>query len=120
MVLFMIKLSYDIKNYRKQILDLTQNGDTIIELGCHVGNTTKILLDNFRDSKIMALDNSPEATIKMNEILCDNLEFINAESTLIFNRIAFGDGVKVPYLYKPFYSGFCTVLVLWHIILLSF
>ena len=57
----MIKLSYDISHYRKQILDLTKNGDVIIELGCHVGNTTKILLDNLNDSKIIAIDNSPEA-----------------------------------------------------------
>lgn len=113
----MIKLSYDIKNYRKQILDLTQNGDTIIELGCHVGNTTKILLDNFKDLKIMALDNSPEATIKMNEILCDNLEFINADvrfhETLleVFKRIHkcdilsidLGGGYHPDTVFKVFY-----------------
>ena len=78
----MIKLSYDVKNYRNQILDLTQNGDTIIELGCHVGNTTRIILDNFKDSQIIALDNSPEAISKMNELANDNLEFINADVRL--------------------------------------
>lgn len=78
----MIKLSYDINHYRQQILDTVQNKDTIIELGCHVGNTTKILLDNFEDSRIIALDNSPEAQSEMNKLSCDNLEFINADVRL--------------------------------------
>ena len=78
----MIKLSYDISHYRKQILDLTKNGDVIIELGCHVGNTTKILLDNFNDSKIIAIDNSPEAVCGMNKLTCSNLEFIKADVRL--------------------------------------
>lgn len=113
----MIKLSYDVKNYRNQILDLTQNGDTIIELGCHVGNTTRILLDNFKDSQIIALDNSPEAISKMNELANDNLEFINADVRLhetlfeVFKKIQkcdilsidLGGGYHPDTVFKVFY-----------------
>ncbi len=117
MVLFMIKLSYDIKKYRSQILDLTQNGDIIIELGCHVGNTTAVLLNNFKDSKIFALDNSPESLDKMNELSCNNLEFINADVRLhetllkVFKKIQkcdilsidLGGGYHPDTVFKVFY-----------------
>ncbi len=117
MVLFMINLSYDVEIYRHQILDLAQNGNTIIELGCHVGNTTEILLDNFKDSKIIALDNSPEATASMNELACDNLEFINADVRLhetlleVFKKIQkcdilcidLGGGYHPDTVFKVFY-----------------
>ena len=39
----MIKLSYNIKNYREDLLNLVSPGDDVIELGCHVGGTTKLL-----------------------------------------------------------------------------
>lgn len=58
----MIKLSYDIKKYRQDLADLTKKGDTVIELGCHVGGTTKLLLDKCR---VIAVDNSPEAIDEM-------------------------------------------------------
>ena len=66
----MIKLSYDIKNYRKDISDLVNPGDTIIELGCHVGNTTRLFS---KDCNVIAIDNSPESTEKMSEL---DVEFI--------------------------------------------
>ena len=78
----MIKLCYDVKEYRRQILDSAINGDSIIELGCHVGNTTRVLLESFRGSRIIAIDNSPEAEEKMNELACENMEFINADVRL--------------------------------------
>ena len=73
----MIKLSYDIKNYRKDILDLIKPGDSVIELGCHVGGTTKILPEG---CNIVAVDNSPEASDKMDKI--DNVKFINGDVRL--------------------------------------
>ena len=78
----MIEICYDVKKYRRKILELARNGDSIIELGCHVGNTTREILDNFTDSKIIALDNSPEASERMGEIACENLVFINADVRL--------------------------------------
>ena len=73
----MIELSYDIEKYREQLLNLAKSGDTIIELGCHVGGTTKLLP---ADCRIIAVDNSPEAIDKMNKL--DNVYFISGDVRL--------------------------------------
>jgi len=70
----MIKLSYDIKNYRNDILDLVQSGDTVIELGCHLGGTTKLISGKCR---VIAIDNSPEAVEVMNKM--ESVEFISGD-----------------------------------------
>lgn len=73
----MIKLSYDVNDYRKQIREVINDGDVVIELGCHTGNTSKVILEN--DVVLIALDNSPEAS---NEISNLDLTFINADVRL--------------------------------------
>lgn len=70
----MIKLSYDIKKYRRQLLNLIESGDTVIELGCHIGGTTKLLP---KDCNVIAIDNSPESVEKMDNM--DNVEFISGD-----------------------------------------
>ncbi len=70
----MIKLSYDIKNYRKDIQELTNPDDTVIELGCHLGGTTQLLSDK---CSVIAVDNSPEAINKMEEM--ENVRFISGD-----------------------------------------
>lgn len=67
----MIKLSYDIKNYRQDILDLVNDDDTVIELGCHVGGTTRIIPNT---CNVIAVDNSPEAIEEMKKL--DYVKFI--------------------------------------------
>ena len=71
---FMIKLSYDIKNYRKDILDLVNHDDTIIELGCHVGGTTGLFP---KTCNVVAIDNSPEAIDEMDKF--KNIRFISGD-----------------------------------------
>lgn len=61
----MIKLSYDIKNYRKDILELTEADDTVIELGCHTGGTTRLIAEK---CNVFAVDNSPEAGDEMKKL----------------------------------------------------
>ena len=73
----MIKLCYDVEKYRSDILDLVKPTDTIIELGCHVGGTTKLLPQT---CNITAIDNSPEAQEKMDEL--EHVKFINADVRL--------------------------------------
>lgn len=73
----MIKLCYDINDYRRQIREIINDGDTVIELGCHTGNTSKVILEN--KVKLIAIDNSPEAGEEMNKL---NLTFINADVRL--------------------------------------
>ena len=73
----MIKLSYDVNDYRHQIQNLINDGDTVVELGCHTGNTSKVILE--KKVKLIALDNSPEAGKEMSKL---NLTFINADVRL--------------------------------------
>ena len=58
----MIKLSYDIEKYRRDILEIVNEDDTVIELGCHVGGTTRLIADK---CNVIAVDNSPEAVDEM-------------------------------------------------------
>lgn len=73
----MIKLSYDIKNYRNDLLELVNSGDTVIELGCHTGGTTKTIPE---DCNVIAIDNSPES-VKIMEGF-DNVTFISGDVRL--------------------------------------
>lgn len=73
----MIKLSYDIKKYRQDLLDLVKADDIVIELGSHVGGTTKLISDICH---IVAVDNSPEAVDIMNNM--DNVDFISGDVRL--------------------------------------
>lgn len=70
----MIKLSYDIEKYRKDLLDLVRPGDTVIELGCHLGGTTRLISGR---CNVIAVDNSPEAVDVMNNMDC--VEFISGD-----------------------------------------
>lgn len=69
----MIKLSYDIKNYRNDLLDLVESGDTVIELGCHLGGTTRLIPQG---CSIIAVDNSPEAVEEMANL---DVDFISGD-----------------------------------------
>lgn len=74
----MIKLSYDINIYRKQLLELVNEDDIVVELGCHIGKTSKLILEKLNNGKLISVDNSPEAIIKMNDLKLEynNLQFI--------------------------------------------
>ena len=80
----MIKIVYDIKVYRENIQQIVQKNDVVVELGCHIGNSTRILAELASDGKIIAIDNSPEAGSSMEKVMADyhNVEFINADARL--------------------------------------
>ncbi len=69
----MIKLSYDIGNYREDLKDLVKAGDTVIELGCHLGGTTRLIA---QDCNVIAIDNSPEAVDEMAKL---DVRFISGD-----------------------------------------
>ena len=73
----MIRLSYDIKNYRRDLSNLVKSGDTVIELGCHVGGTTKLFS---RNCNVIAVDNSPEAIEEMAKL--EHVRFIPGDVRL--------------------------------------
>ncbi len=107
----MIKLGYDIKNYRENLLELVRKGDTVIELGCHVGGTTQLILDKCR---VIAIDNSPEAIEEMSKL---DVEFINGDVrrhnvlSEVFNKVQkcdvlaidLGGGYHPDTVFKVFY-----------------
>jgi SAM-dependent methyltransferase len=80
----MIKVFYDIKVYREALKNAIRSDDIVVELGCHVGNSTKILAELASCGKIIALDNSPEAAESMIEIenKYENVKFIKADVRL--------------------------------------
>ena len=80
----MIKISYDIKIYRKQLEEILKEEDVVVELGCHIGNTSEIIAKKVKNGRLIALDNSPEAIDKMNELAnkYKNLEFISGDVRL--------------------------------------
>ncbi|KZX17116.1 trans-aconitate 2-methyltransferase [Methanobrevibacter cuticularis] len=80
----MIKISYDIELYRKQLNEILREDDVVVELGCHVGNTTEIIAKTVTKGKIIALDNSPEAISQMVKLTkkYSHLEFISGDVRL--------------------------------------
>lgn len=70
----MIKLDYDVEKYRRDILEVTGADDTVIELGCHIGGTTRVIP---KTCNIIAVDNSPEASGEMNKL--NHVKFINGD-----------------------------------------
>ncbi|MDR2873143.1 MAG: class I SAM-dependent methyltransferase [Methanobrevibacter sp.] len=80
----MMELTYDIEIYRQKLLKAINDGDTVIELGSHVGKTTELIAKRLTDGKILALDNSPEAISLMNDLSkkYENLKFISGDVRL--------------------------------------
>lgn len=73
----MIKLSYDVNIYRRNLLELIESDDTVIELGCHTGGTTRLI---YKDCNIVAVDNSPEAVAEIEKL--ENVKFISGDVRL--------------------------------------
>jgi 23S rRNA U2552 (ribose-2'-O)-methylase RlmE/FtsJ len=80
----MIKVVYDIKVYREVLRDIIKKDDVVVELGCHVGNSTRIIADISPEGRIIALDNSPESLdpMKLLEEQYKFLDFIKADVRL--------------------------------------
>jgi FtsJ-like methyltransferase len=81
---YMIKVVYDIKIYRKGLKEIIKTDDVVVELGCHVGNSTRIIAQNNPHGKIFSLDKSHESVDKMGHLMEEypQLEFIQADVRL--------------------------------------
>ena len=107
----MIKLSYNIENYREDILNLVNDGDNVIELGCHVGGTTRLLP---KDCNVIAIDNSPEAIgemakldvnfisgdVRRHEVIAEAFKIVQSCDVLL---IDLGGGYHPDTTFKVFY-----------------
>ncbi|WP_042707095.1 methyltransferase domain-containing protein [Methanobrevibacter wolinii] len=80
----MIQLNYKMKLYRKNLKKILKPTDTVIELGCHVGGSSKIIAEIIKEGKLIAIDNSPEAIPKMKKLEeeYDNIKFISGDVRL--------------------------------------
>jgi 23S rRNA U2552 (ribose-2'-O)-methylase RlmE/FtsJ len=80
----MIKVIYHIKVYRQILSGIIKKDDVVVELGCHVGNSTKIIGDLSPEGTIISLDNSPESVSAMKTVTDEysNVEFIKADVRL--------------------------------------
>jgi hypothetical protein len=80
----MIKVVYDIKVYRNGLKEIIKTDDVVVELGCHVGNSTRIIAQLNPHGRILSLDKSLESVDKMENLMGEysQLEFIKADVRL--------------------------------------
>ena len=76
-----IKLNYNMKLYQKSLNELIRPNDTVIELGCHIGKSSRIIADLLTEGQLISLDNSPEAISKMEKLEGEysNIKFISGD-----------------------------------------
>ena len=60
--------------------------DSILDLGCGPGNSTKVLKDRFPNARIVGADNSDEMLEKARE-LYPNIEFTNLDANGDFHEV---------------------------------
>lgn len=80
----MIKIVYDINIYREALNEIIKDDDVVVELGCHIGNSTRIISQLTPKGKVIALDKSPESPKKIKSLMEDqgNIEFLNKDVRL--------------------------------------
>jgi hypothetical protein len=80
----MIKIVYDIKVYRQVLSGIIKKDDVVVELGCHVGNSTRIIRGLSPEGTLISLDNSPESVNAMKSVTDEypNVEFLKADVRL--------------------------------------
>lgn len=77
----MIEISYNRKDYQEDMIKHVKLLDEVVELGCHVGTSTKIISRLNQDGTVYAFDNSPESRDAMNNLGIEyqNIEFYKAD-----------------------------------------
>ncbi len=77
----MILLSYDRRQYQNDMINHIKLLDNVVEIGCHVGISTKIISRLNQDGIVYAFDNSPESNEAMNNLGLDyrNIKFFNKD-----------------------------------------
>ncbi|BDZ68622.1 SAM-dependent methyltransferase [Methanobacterium ferruginis] len=81
----MINVVYDIKVYRQALREIIQKDDVVVELGCHVGNSTRIIAQLAPEGKIIALDKGSQSKEKLDELIKESensIEFIQSDVRL--------------------------------------
>lgn len=71
----MIKLSYDMQVYRRDLKEVLKRTDNVVELGCHVGKTSEVILYKLTTGSLIGIDNSPEAVKPLEKLSFHNENF---------------------------------------------
>lgn len=75
----MIHISYDRKQYQEDMINTIETFDNVVEIGCHIGTSTKIISKLNQDGTVYAFDNSPES--------CEAMKNLGIEySNVVFNK----------------------------------
>jgi len=75
----MIHISYDRRQYQEDMIENINIFDNVVEIGCHVGTSTRIISRLCQDGTVYAFDNSPESVKPMEQL---KNEYQNVEFTL--------------------------------------
>lgn len=77
----MIHLSYDRRKYQEDMINNIRTFDNVVEIGCHIGTSTKIISKLNQDGIVYAFDNSPESTEAMDNLSIEynNIQFFNVD-----------------------------------------
>ena len=77
----MIHISYDRRKYQEDMIDNIKLLDNVVEIGCHIGTSTRIISRLNQDGTVYAFDNSPESVEAMNNLGIEysNIQFFNAD-----------------------------------------
>ncbi len=77
----MIHISYDRRKYQEDMINNIRTFDNVVEIGCHIGTSTKIISRLNQDGIVYAFDNSPESIEAMSNLGIEyaNIHFLNAD-----------------------------------------
>ena len=77
----MIHISYDRRKYQEDMIDNIKLLDNVVEIGCHIGTSTRIISRLNQDGTVYAFDNSPESVEAMDNLGIEysNIQFFNAD-----------------------------------------
>lgn len=80
----MIKIVYDIKIYRQALKEIINVDDVVVELGCHLGNSTRIMSKLAAEGNIISLDKGSDSPESMKALMEEqsNIKFLNADVRL--------------------------------------
>lgn len=96
----MIHISYDRKKYQEDMINNIELFDNVVEIGCHIGTSTKIISRLNQDGTVYAFDNSPESIEAMNNLGIEykNIKYYNADvrnENVLYNFIKECENIDV-------------------------
>lgn len=73
----MILLVYDSRLYREKLAEIIRPTDTVIEIGPHIGASTKVIAEKAK--RVIAVDKAEQAVKAFKENRCGNVTFVRGD-----------------------------------------